>query len=201
MKIFQISQIKFGKTLKSLKEFKTKIKTYKIPQNCSDLLVKKCNKDIWQERMNAQDRNKGLKVQKFQGAVLKGAFAICEVPNTLINLKSNKDISGKELRLQLSICTENLTFLEMANLERDNIRRQYLSKRLPPKLSPLTKDVPTPSEFLLDNNLNDRTAIIETSQKMLQTYSNSPYNKNSENLQRFAKNSGNQNKRYSSSSS
>ena len=127
------------------------MKTYKKPQNCSDLLVKKCNKEIWQERMNAQDRNKDLKVQKVQGAVLKGAFAICEVTNTLINLKNNKDISGKELRLQLSnvikIYTENLTFLGMANLEGDNIKRQYLPKVLPPKLALLTKDVPTPSEF------------------------------------------------------
>ena len=98
-----------------LKEFKTKMTTYKKPQNCSDLLVKKCNKEIWQERMNSQYRNKDLKVQKVQGVFLKGAFAICEVTNTLINLKNNKDISDKELKLQLSnvikICTESLNFL------------------------------------------------------------------------------------------
>ena len=88
----------------------------------------------------------------------------------------------------------------MANLEGDSIRRQYLSKILPPKLVPLTKDVPTPSEFLLGNNLNDRIGIIETSQKMLQTYSNSPYYKNSKNLQRFPKSPGNQNKGYNSNS-
>ena len=41
--------------------------------------------------MNAQDRIKDLKVQKVQGAVLKAAFAIFEVTNTLINLK-NRDI-------------------------------------------------------------------------------------------------------------
>ena len=79
--------------------------------------------------MNAQDRNKDLKEQKVQGKVLKGAFAICEVINTLINLKNNKDISGKELRFQLSnaikICTESLTFVGMTNLEGNNIRRQY----------------------------------------------------------------------------
>ena len=39
--------------------------------------------------MNAQDHNKDLKVQKVQGTVLKGAFAICEVTNNLINLKNN----------------------------------------------------------------------------------------------------------------
>ena len=93
----------------------TEMETYKKPQNCSDLLVKKCNKEIWQERMNSQYRNKDLKVQKVQGVFLKGAFAICEVTNTLINLKNNKDISDKELKLQLSnvikICTESLNFL------------------------------------------------------------------------------------------
>ena len=101
--------------------------------------------------MNAQDRNKALKVQKVQGVVLKGAFAICEVENNLINLKNNKEISVKDLRLQLSnvirIYIESVTFLGIANLEGDNIRRQYLSKILPPKLVRLTKDVPTPSEF------------------------------------------------------
>ena len=88
----------------------------------------------------------------------------------------------------------------MANLEGDNIRRQYLFETLPPKVALVTKDVPTPSEFLLGNNLNDRIGTIETSQKMLQTYSNCPYCKNSKNLQRFPKNPENQNKGNNSSS-
>ena len=145
-------------------------------------------------------------MQKVQGAVLKGVlFAICEAANTLINLKNNKEISGKELRLQLSnvikVCTVSLAFLGMANLEGDNITRQYSSKILPPKLASLTKDVPTPSEFLLGNSLNDTIGAIETSQKILQTYSNSPYYINLKSLQRFPKKHGNQNKGYSRSSS
>ena len=52
------------------------MKTYKKPQNCSALFVKKSNKEISQERMNAQDRNKDLKVQKFQEPVLKGALPL-----------------------------------------------------------------------------------------------------------------------------
>ena len=107
--------------------------------------MKRCNKEIWQERMNAQDHNKELKVQKVQGGLLKGAFSICEITKILINPKNNKEISRKELRLQLcniiKICTESLTFLGMVNLEGDNISRQYLSKILLPKLVPLTKDV------------------------------------------------------------
>ena len=62
----------------------------------------------------------------------------------------------------------------MANLEGDNIRKKYLSKTLPPKLGHLTKDIPILSELLLGNNLNNRISTIEKSQKMLQTYPNSP---------------------------
>ena len=102
---------------------------------------------MWQERMNAKDRNKDLKAQKVQGAVLKRAFPICKTSNDPINLKNNKDISSKKLKSQLSnvikICTESLTFLRIANLVEDNIRRQYLSKLFSPKLVPLTKDVHT----------------------------------------------------------
>ena len=130
--------------------------------------MKKCNKEIWQERINAQDHNKDLKKQKVHEIVLKGSFAICEVTNNLINLKNNKDISGKELRLQLSndikICTESLTFLRMTNL-----KREYLPKILTPKLGHLTKDVSKPSEFLLGNILNDGIGTIETSQKCCRT--------------------------------
>ena len=114
-----------------------------------------------------------------EGTVLKGAFVICEVINNLTNLKNNKNISGKELRLQLckdiKICTENLTFSGMANLEENNIRRQYLSKILSLKLVPLTKDVSATSESLLSNNLTDKIDTIEKSEKKLQTYSNSRY--------------------------
>ena len=62
------------------------MKTYKKPQNCSDLRVKKkCNNEIWQERMDALDCNKDLKRQKIHGAALREALAICEVTNNLIN--------------------------------------------------------------------------------------------------------------------
>ena len=107
--------------------------------------------------MNAHDRKKDL----------KGAFDICEVTNNLINLKNSKVISSRELTLQLfnviKICTESLTFLEMACMEGDNIKRQYLSKILPLKLLPLNNDVPTPSKLMLGNNLNDKISTIETS--------------------------------------
>ena len=55
-------------------------------------------------------------------------------------------------------------------MEGDNIRRQYISQILLPKLFSLTNDVPTPSEVLLANNLNDKISTIETSQNVSQFF-------------------------------
>ena len=55
-------------------------------------------------------------------------------------------------------------------MEGDNIRRQYLSQILLPKLFSLTNDIPTPSEVLLGNNLNDKISTIETSQNISQFF-------------------------------
>ena len=64
-----------------------------------------------------------------------------------INLKffkTNKDMSDKELKCQLSgiikTCAESLIFLKMVTIGRKNIRGHYLSNILPPKMHPLTKD-------------------------------------------------------------
>ena len=96
---------------------------------------------------------------------------------------------------------ENLTskIVEKSPSRTKANRKKLRKGRQSDKLDPLTKDVPTPSEFLLANNLNGRIGTIEASQKMLQTYSNSPYYKISENLQRFLKSPGNQNKGNKSS--
>ena len=88
----------------------------------------------------------------------------------------------------------------MTNLERNSIRRQNLSKTLPSKPLLLTKDIPPPSEFMLGNNLNDRIDANETSQKILHTYSDSSYCKNSKIIERFPKSPRNENKGYNSSS-
>ena len=51
----------------------------------------------------------------------------------------------------------------MAKMEEGSVSRKYLSKILPAKLLSFAKDVLTPSERLLGNNLNDRLRTIETS--------------------------------------
>ena len=85
-------------------------------------------------------------------------------------------------------------------MEEQNIKGHYLFNILQPKLLILTKDIPTPSEFLLRNNSNDGIDTIATSEKISQTNSNLPYNNSSKSLQRFPESFGNQNKGYNSNS-
>ena len=88
--------------------------------------------------MNPRGRNRNYKVKKIQGAVPKSVFVICEVLNKVINLKNNKYIFDRELKLQLSnlikTCTESLVLKVMENMEEGNIQIQYLSKLLSPKM-------------------------------------------------------------------
>ena len=132
---------------------------------------------IWTERINSRDRNKDLKVKKIQGAVLLELLSYVKFKVNWWILKNNKDISEGKLRLLLSdlikTCLEDLVILGMANMEKNNIRGQYI---LPPKILSLTKDMPTPSEYLLCDDLNLKLDSLKTSQQMLQHYS--PYNKN-----------------------
>ena len=83
--------------------------------------MKKCNKENWQERMNAQGCNKVLNVQNVHGAALKRTFAICNFSNNVVCLRNNKDISRKELKFKVSnfikICTKSPAFLGIANMK------------------------------------------------------------------------------------
>ena len=132
---------------------------------------------IWTERINSRDRNKDLKVKNIQGAVLLELLSYVKFKVNWWILKNNKDISEGELRLQLSdlikTCLEDLVILGMENMEKNNIRGQYI---FPPKFLSLTKDMSTPSEYLLCDDLNEKLDSLKTSQQMLQHYS--PYNKN-----------------------
>ena len=63
-------------------------------------------------------------------------------------------------------------------MEGVNIRRQYLANILAPKFLPLTKDVPTPTECLLCNDLNERLDSIKTGQQIIEPYSSCDKNSN-----------------------
>ena len=48
----------------SYEKMKDKMKIYARPENCSSLVVKKCNKEIWQAHLTSRNRAKDLLFQK-----------------------------------------------------------------------------------------------------------------------------------------
>ena len=149
----------------SYEEMKDKMKIYARPENCSKLVVKKCNKDIWQARLTSRDRTKELRFQKIQTALLKGTIAITQVTSDLVKLKNNRDLSSKDNRKSIisviKTCTKAMTFLGHANQEADSIRRTNIAMSLPNELYPLVQDVPIPTEWLFDNDINARINNIK----------------------------------------
>ena len=74
---------------------KDKMKIHARPEDCSSLVVEKCNKEIWQAHLTS--RAKDLRLQKIQTAVLKGIIAITEVIIDLVKLKNNRELSAKDI--------------------------------------------------------------------------------------------------------
>ena len=66
---------------------KNKMKIYGSPETFSSLVVKKCNKEIWQAHVTSKDRSKSLRFRKIQTTVLKGTIAITQVTSDLVKLK------------------------------------------------------------------------------------------------------------------
>ena len=135
----------------SYEKMKDKMKIYARPENCSGLVVKKCNKEIWQAHLTSRDRTKYLRFQKIQTAVLKGTIVITQITSDLVKLKNNRELTAKNIRKSIipvtKTCTEVMTFLGHANQKPDSIiRRTKIAMSLPKDLYPLAKDVPIPSE-------------------------------------------------------
>ena len=143
------------------------MKIYARPENCSSLVVKKCNKEIWQAHLTSRDRAKNLRFQKIQKVALKGNIAI--LPSDLVKMKNNTELTTKDIRKLIipviKTCTEAMTFLGHANQEADSIRRTNIAISLRKDLYPLAKDVPIPSEWFFGDDINTRINNIKAQQK------------------------------------
>ena len=146
-----------------------KIKIYARPENCSSLVVKKCNKEIWQTHLTTRDTAKDLRFQKIQTAVLKGTIAITQLTSDLVKLKNSREVTAKDIRKLIipviKTCTEAMTFLGHANQEADSIRRTNIAISLRKDLYPLANDVPIPSEWFFGDDINTRINNIKAQQK------------------------------------
>ena len=95
------------------------MKIYARPENCSSLVIKNYNKEIWQAHLTFRGMAKDLRFQKIQIAALKGTIAITQVTSDLVKLKNNRELTAKDIRKSvipvIKTCTEAVTFLGHAN--------------------------------------------------------------------------------------
>ena len=94
-----------------------------MKENCSSLVVKKRNKEIWQAHLTSRDREKDLRFQTSQTAVLKSTITITQVTSDLVKLKNNRELTAKDIRKSIipviKTCTEAMTFLGDENHKED----------------------------------------------------------------------------------
>ena len=137
---------------------KDKMKIYGSTENYGSLVVKKCNKEIWQAHITSKGSSKDLRIRKIQTAMLKGTNAITQVTSDLVKLKNNRELTAKDIRILIisviKTSTQAMNFLGHANQEADSIKRTKIEMSLPKDLYPLAEDVSIPSEWLSGGDIN-----------------------------------------------
>ena len=144
---------------------KTKIadKCKKIlrPKNCN-LETKKCNLEIWNNALKFTDRSIDIKIQKANKLISKSAYALLNVTNDLITLRSSKD---KKPKLK-SKTTDALSLLVNAYNDSEQFRRDLIAKKLIHSQKSISKNVPSDSKLLFGDELSKRVKEANAATKL-----------------------------------
>ena len=148
-----------------------KLDAYQRPSNVEKLIVKRCNPEIWSERLSTHVRSKDLKTQKVQSGITKGTIALSQVLEDLIKIKNNKELNARDIRKNLnstiSKCTDGLALLAHTNQSLEQQRRDQIVSSLDKPFIQLAKDVPEDSIELFGDDLPKRLTTIKANQKIL----------------------------------
>ena len=142
------------------KEKKSKAlhKKYNVPENCPNIIVPKCNGEIWKDNLISPYRINKIRPQNIQNLSVKAAYAVAEACVKILNKmgKMNQDQS-KELVFPP---IDGLTFFGKAITDMNQFRRNNLKPRLPENLKLLAENVPSESQWLFGNDLGKRISQI-----------------------------------------
>ena len=130
---------------------KYNMKIYTRQENCSSLVAKICNKEIWHAHLISKDRAKDLRLRKNSNSCAKKHQCHYEDTSDLVKLKNNYGLTAKTLENQLSLSSKPvlcmvMTFLGHANQEAHSIRKTNIAMLLTKDLYPLAKYVTILSE-------------------------------------------------------
>ena len=150
--------------------------------------------------LQSKTRSKDLKTQKMQGCLLKAVGAISKVTNTLLELKSSKNLNttilNKNLSTMVHDTTDSVALLSQVNSDLEQNRCDHIMYCLDNQYHAQRKNVPADSEFLFSDDLPKRIMNVTANKKLFSTSKTSFQSNNSsfkslKNLRRVPKNPGN----------
>ena len=125
---------------------------YLRPENCTDLVAPKINKQIWQQ-LRQETRNSDSAFQKTQSQLISGLYAILQLCN---------DSSGEQKNILTHAAVLLLSANRDLNLKRRDLIRPDLNKQYASLCNPST----TISTFLFGDDLNKEVEELTRSNKL-----------------------------------
>ena len=164
----QLAKIVEGLWANKLAEekLKEKLKKYPTPENCSNMIVPKCNHEIWTNVLSSALRFNDLNLQRAQCHMSKAANAMIFVCNQLIAHKANCSTKLETNKL-ISPTIDALALLGNSVQELSQRRREAVKGKIPHKLQHLASNVPPHSTLLFGDDINKRIQAISSTNKAL----------------------------------
>ena len=125
---------------------------YLRPENCTNFVAPKINKQIWQQ-LRQETRNNDSAFQKAQSLLLSGLYAVLQLCNS-----ANGD--------QRNVLTPTAVLLLSANRELNLKRRDLIRPDLNKQYAPLCNPSTAVSTFLFGDDLNKEVKELTKSQKL-----------------------------------
>ena len=93
-------------------KFKTLYKKYNVLENCPNIIVPKCNAEIWKNNLTSPYRINEIRLQNIQNLSVKASYAVTEACDKILNkMGKMKQNQSKEL---VSPLIDGLAFLRKA---------------------------------------------------------------------------------------
>ena len=125
---------------------------YLRPENCTNFVAPKINKQIWQQ-LRQETRNNDSAFQKAQSLLLSGLYAVLQLCNSA---------NGDQRNVLTPTAVQLLSANRELNLKRRDLIRPDLNKQYGPLCNPST----AVSTFLFGDDLNKEVKELTKSQKL-----------------------------------
>ena len=152
---------------KKLTPEKLKIRLYKHlkPENCDQLSPTLVNMEIF-SNIPAHTKSQDVKLQKMQKFLLKSAYPIVKILDSILTSNSSNNRPDHMLVNKIKeLASDTLAVLSQSNQELLQQRRDGITKTLSREYKTLKHNVPPDSKLLFGDDLNNRIKLLQSSNK------------------------------------